>query len=82
MQTVTIGTKNQIVIPKEVRKKIKGLKPGHKVMVYPLNENTVAIKVEDKNWTERARGIMKDAWRGIDTTKELEKLRNEWDAKR
>lgn len=81
MQQVTIGTKNQIVIPKEVRKKIKGLKPGQKVSVYPLNENTVAITVQDKSWVERTHGIMKDAWKGIDTTKELEKLRNEWDRK-
>lgn len=81
MQQVTIGTKNQIVIPKEIRKKIKDLKPGRKVMVYPINNNTVAIKVSDKSWTEKYRGIMKDSWKGINTTKELEKMRNEWDEK-
>jgi AbrB family looped-hinge helix DNA binding protein len=41
MQTVTIGTKNQIVLPKEVRKKIKGLKPGSKVMVYPIDKEII-----------------------------------------
>ncbi len=81
MQQVTIGTKNQIVLPKEVRKKIKGLKPGNKVMVYLLNEDTVAIKVEKKNWVERTQGSMKEAWKDIDTTKYLEKLRSEWDEK-
>lgn len=78
MKTVTIGTKNQIVLPKEVRKKIKGLKPGNKVMVYSLNEDTVAIKVDHNNWVERTYGSMKEAWKDIDPIKELEKMRNEW----
>ncbi len=81
MQTVTIGTKNQIVIPKEVRKKIKGLKPGRKVMVYPIDDTTVQIKLSDKNWVERTAGIAKDAWKDIDPIKELEKMRDEWDEK-
>lgn len=79
MSEVTVGTKNQIVIPKEVRKKIKGLHPGRKVSVYSLDNETIAIKVSDKSWVERSFGIMKDAWRDIDTTKELEKMRDEWD---
>ena len=81
MQTVTIGTKNQIVLSKEVRKKIKGLKPGRKVMMYPLDKDTVAIKVSDKSWVERTAGIAKDAWKDIDTTKYLDDLRNEWNEK-
>jgi AbrB family looped-hinge helix DNA binding protein len=81
MQTVTIGTKNQIVLPKEVRKKIKGLKPGTKVMVYPIDKETIGIKVSDKSWVENTYGLMKDAWKDIDPIKELEKMRNEWDEK-
>lgn len=81
MQQVTIGTKNQIVLPKEVRKKIKGLKPGNKVMVYSLNEDTVAIKVDTKNWIEKSRGLASSAWIAIDTTKYLTDLRNEWNEK-
>ncbi len=78
MQQITIGTKNQIVIPKEVRKKIKDMRPGQRVLVYPLDENTVAIKVEQSNWVDRGYGLMKDAWKGIDPIKEVEKMRNEW----
>ena len=81
MRQVTIGTKNQVVLPKEVRKKIKGLKPGNKVMVYPLNGNTVAIKVNTPNWIEESQGIAKDAWKDIDTTAYLDKLRNDWHEK-
>lgn len=81
MTEVTIGTKNQIVIPKEVRKKIRGLKPGTKVLVYPIDEETVAIKVEQKDWVEKTKGIAKSAWENIDTTKFLDQLRDEWHEK-
>lgn len=78
MQQVTIGTKNQIVIPKSVREKIKGLKPGEKVDIYSLDENTLAIKIAERNWLESSYGIMRKTWKGIDPIKEAEKMRNEW----
>lgn len=81
MQMVTVGTKYQIVIPKEVRKKLKGIKPGSKVGLYVKDENTASIKTEPQNWVEKTRGIAKEAWKNINTTKYLEELRNEWDLK-
>lgn len=81
MQQVTVGSKYQIVIPKEIRRKMKGVKPGAKVGVYLVNGETATIKAEPKNWLERTRGMMTEAWKGIDTTKELEKMRDEWDDK-
>ena len=74
MTIAKLSSKNQIVLPKEVRKKIKGLKPGKKVLVYPLSNTSVAIKVEEKSWTQATSGIMKNAWKGIDTTKYLNNL--------
>lgn len=79
MQQVTVGTKYQIVIPKEVRKKVKGLKPGSKVSVNITDENTLIVKTNPQDWLVRTRGIATEAWKGIDTTKYLEDLRNEWD---
>lgn len=78
MQQITIGTKNQIVIPKEVRQQIKGLKAGRKVVVYPLDEKTIAIKVSAKNWVDSSYGAMKKAWRDISPSTEVENMRNEW----
>ena len=78
MQLVTIGTKNQIVLPKEVRKKVKGIKPGAKVMIYLVDEKTVQVKLEEKNWVDENYGLMKEAWKNIDPIAELEKMRNEW----
>lgn len=82
MQLVTIGPKYQVVIPKEVRKKIKNLKPGNKVGVYTPDEGkSITIEPNPQSWVDRTYGMMKDAWKGIDTTKYLEQLRSEWDRK-
>lgn len=80
MRIVTVGPKYQIVIPKEVRKKIK-VRPGDQVGLYVEDSDTVTIDIKPKSWTERTRGMMKEAWKGIDTAAELEKMRNEWERK-
>lgn len=79
MQTVTVGTKYQIVIPKEVRKQLVGLRPGSKVMVGQVDKNTATIKTDPNDWVERTQGMMTDAWKNIDPIVELEKMRNEWE---
>lgn len=76
---VTVGPKYQIVIPKEVRKKIKGLLPGVQVSVLSSNKDTIIIRKPDKSWVERTRGMMTEAWKGLDTDAYLKKLRDEWD---
>lgn len=81
MQEVLVGSKYQVVIPKEVRKKIAGLKPGIRVAVSPLDETTVAIRKMDQSWVAKTKGIAKKAWAGIDTTKYLKDLKREWLAK-
>lgn len=79
MYQVTVGSKYQIVIPKEIRKKMRGIRPGSKVGLYPVDRETVSIKVPEKNWAEESYGFMKDAWKGIDPIKEVEKMRDEWE---
>ncbi len=81
MQQVTVGTKYQIVIPKEIRKKIKDFKPGSKVSIGVMGKNSVAIHTNPKSWVESSRGIAKEAWKNIDTTAYLDKLRDEWHEK-
>lgn len=81
MQLVTVGSKYQIVIPKEVRKKIKGIKPGAKVVIKPTGENTITVKPIHKLWSDESYGFMKEAWKDIDPALEIEKMRDEWDEK-
>ena len=78
MRQIIVGTKNQIVLPKEIRQKIKGLKPGRKVSIYSLDENTIAIKVSAKNWLDSSYGAMKLLWKNINPIEEVGKMRDEW----
>jgi AbrB family looped-hinge helix DNA binding protein len=67
MTTVTISPKYQVVIPKEIRKKLK-LKPGQKLQVFNIENKIELIVVKS---VKEARGFLK----GIDTTIEREKDR-------
>lgn len=70
MQPVTISTKYQVVIPREVREQFN-LRPGQKVLFIPYN-NTLRIVVVPP--IEKARGLFK----GINT----EGIREEQDEER
>jgi AbrB family looped-hinge helix DNA binding protein len=80
METVTVGSKYQIVIPKNVRKKIKGFRPGTKVSVSVNKDKSIKVKPSTKQ-VDRTYGFMKEAWKDIDPIAELEKMRDEWDQK-
>ena len=70
MYPVTISTKYQVVIPREVREQF-GLKPGQKVMFIPYN-NTLRLVVVPS--IDKARGMFK----GLTT----ERIREEKDEER
>ena len=67
MTTVTISPKYQIVIPKEIRQKLK-LKPGQKLQVIQIGDRLEFITVKT---IKEARGFLK----GIDTSIEREEDR-------
>ncbi|PIR59222.1 MAG: hypothetical protein COU69_01395 [Candidatus Pacebacteria bacterium CG10_big_fil_rev_8_21_14_0_10_56_10] len=77
MKQVTIGSKNQVVIPLEVRKKIPELKPGRQVCVYALDDKTIALTVPPKSWLDSSYGLMKNSW-PADAAHQFDKLRSEW----
>ncbi len=78
MEIVTVGPKYQVVIPKKIRKQIK-IHPGDKVGLILEDSGKVNLEIKPKNWVERTRGMMSEAWKGVDTTKELNKIRDEWE---
>jgi len=70
METVTISSKYQIVIPREVRRQFN-LKPGQKLMFIPYNGTLRVVVVPP---IKKARGILK----GMNT----ENIREEVDEER
>lgn len=79
MQQVTVGAKYQIVIPKEVREKVKGLRPGAKVTVHKTDMGIITIKPLKQKWSDANYGILKKYWQGRDMASEVEKVRDEWE---
>jgi len=64
METTTVSTKFQVVIPLRVRRAL-GIRPGQKIQVIPYEGRIELIPVRP---IRRARGFLK----GIDTTVERE----------
>ena len=64
METVTVSTKYQVVIPQAVRE-LLGVRPGQKVQVIPYNDRIELIPLKPP---QELRGFLK----GIDTTVERE----------
>ncbi len=64
METVTVSPKFQVVIPKEIREKLK-LKPGQKLQIIEFGDRIEFIPIKD---IKKARGFLK----GIDTKIERE----------
>ncbi len=77
-QTVIIGPKSQVVIPKEVREIASELKPSKKVVVRALNSRSVIVEVPMKDWVGETYGSLEKIWQNVDATDYIRKLRNEW----
>jgi AbrB family looped-hinge helix DNA binding protein len=67
MTTVTVSPKYQVVIPKEIRRRLN-LKPGQKFQIFQFGNKLEFIPIRN---IKEARGILK----GINTTIEREKDR-------
>lgn len=71
-----MGPKYQVVIPREVRKVIT-VEPGQEVLVSPLDNYSIRIVLDPKNWVEASYGSAKGAW-GKESDKYLRRLRESW----
>ena len=73
MAEVKLSSKNQIVIPREAREKLR-LKPGTKLLVVVLGENLI-LRRKPKRYSEAIKGLA----RGLYPPDYLEKERESWD---
>lgn len=76
---VTVGSKYQVVIPKEIRKRLTDIKPGAKVVFSLGKDQVLNLKPIKKDWVEENYGCLKDIWKGHDPIAEVEKMRDEWE---
>lgn len=79
MQQVTVGPKYQIVIPSELRKKVKGITPGSKVALTTNEDNEIIIHTDAESWVRRTSGLMTGAWKDIDPIAGHERMKDEWE---
>lgn len=81
MQTVTVGQKYQVVIPKKARNIAKKIKPGRKVIVTPIDEWSVNLGVRPtaEEWVGATLGMDKESWKDVDSTEYISRMRDEWE---
>jgi len=73
MKFATIGSRFQVVIPKEERERLK-LKPNTKVAIEAREGHLVLFPVRDGGW----RGLGKELADGTDAGDYVKRLRREW----
>lgn len=81
MAKLKLSSKNQIVVPAQVRQRLK-LKQGSSVDMYPIDENRALLIKEPKNggYAQSLRGLGKEVWEDLGgSEKYLQNERNSWD---
>lgn len=74
----TLNSKYQVVIPKEVRAITSFAKPGAKVSVVAIDQNTIQLSLDQStDWVNSVTGLAKGMY-GKDSTEWLKKQRQEW----
>ena len=79
MSETTISPKYQVVIPKDVRQKLK-IKEGQRLQVYPMGDSII-LSPKPKSYTEKMLGLGKELWKGIDPLEYVLSEREDWDKK-
>lgn len=74
--TVTVSSKYQIVIPKDIRKKLD-LHPGDQLLVR-LEDGQVVLRSRPQSYAKHLRGLHKEVWRDLDATEYVKRERESW----
>ena len=79
MEKVKLSSKNQIVVPAAVRRRLN-LKQGASLIVYPVDENSAVLSKQPASYAESLRGLGKEVWQKLEgSEKYLQNERNSWD---
>lgn len=66
-----------MVIPKEVRREL-GVDEGDELVVW-VEGNRIVMKPKPKSYADYVKGLCKEAWRGVDVDKYVERERRSWE---
>jgi AbrB family looped-hinge helix DNA binding protein len=75
--TVTLSSKNQIVVPKFVRQKL-GIGPGDQLIVNVEKEG-LTLRPKPKSYSRHLRGLHQNLWKGTETKQYVEGERDSWE---
>lgn len=76
IKIVKLSSKYQVVIPKEVRKKL-GFRAGDQLVV-EVEGGKVILRSRPKNYTNYMLGLGKKIWEGIEATEYVREERKSW----
>lgn len=74
--SVTMSSKNQIVVPSEAREKLH-LNVGAQLLVLCKDDRVVLIPKPD-DFVERLKGLHQDLWQGTDVAEYIRTERESW----
>lgn len=81
MTNIKLSSKNQVVIPKEVRKKL-GLKAGATIAIYPIDEQRAVLVKRPKSYADALEGLGKEVWDALGgADKYIKEERASWEKK-
>jgi len=75
--TVTLSSKNQIVVPREAREKLK-IGPGHEMLVL-VKEDRVVLIPRPRDFVKRMAGLHQEIWRELGASSYLRDERDTWE---
>lgn len=74
--TVRMSSKNQIVVPREVREALR-LRPGSELIV-AVEQGRAVLWPKPKDYVAALRGLGKEIWRGVDPVEYIRRERASW----
>ncbi|MDP2641276.1 MAG: AbrB/MazE/SpoVT family DNA-binding domain-containing protein [Candidatus Yanofskybacteria bacterium] len=81
MDKAKLSKKYQIVVPKEVRKKM-GLRVGESVSVYSVDKERAMLVKHPKSYADALQGLGKEVWEALGgADKYIKEERGSWEKK-
>jgi len=81
METAKLSQKYQIVVPRDVRKKMH-LQAGSRLGVYPMDKDRALLLKHPEHRTETMRGLGKEVWQTLGGgTRYIKQERSSWHRK-